>query len=202
MSEQRFEVGQKHPFIFVRFQFSNGRSNNNGLIPRTYLPWEHKLLRIDIFELESMEEHQSPVEYSEDGATAPGYVLRDQNGKVWHNQYPQAHFGQISDKANWIAHRHFESRDEIRTAVDEGGHILSGVCLKNYVTDVAFGIHELRELKRLDLADQLQKHLDAVCEQFRTQFGMDIGFEPQQPGEHLLEHYSKVKISPLQGALA
>lgn len=201
MSEQRFEVGQKHPFIFVRFQFGNGRSNNNGLTPSTYLPWEHKLLRIDIFDLESLMEHQSPVEYSED-RTAPGYVLRDSNGKTWHNQYPVAHFGQISDNANWIARRHFESREEIQNAVEEGGHILSGTCLKSYLSNVAFGIYQLNEHNKPELAAQLQKHLDAVCEQFRTQFGMDIGFEPQLPEEHLLEHYAKVKISPLQGVLA
>lgn len=201
MSNQRFEVGQKHPFIFVRFQFGNGRNNNNGLIPSTYMPWEHKLLRIDIFELESIQEHQSPVEYS-DTDTAPGYVLRDQRGKVWHNQYPQAHFGQISDNANWIAHRHFESREEIQAAVEEGGHILSGMCLKNYLTDVAFGIHELRERNMSDRADLLQRHLDDVCQQFSTQFGMGIGFEPMLPDEHVLEHYAKVKIFPLQGVLA
>ncbi len=58
-------------------------------------------------ELEVVEHHKVYWDYDEDKSKAPeydGYVLKDAAGNVYHNQYPRASYGQVSDRGNRVFH--------------------------------------------------------------------------------------------------
>ena len=61
-----------------------------------------EVLDIKMEVLEVTEHHKVPVAWrEEEGPTADGYLLKDSEGKRWHNQYPVANYGQLDDSNDW-----------------------------------------------------------------------------------------------------
>lgn len=127
----RFNVGSKYPFIKVHFSL-----NGNPAFWGMYLPWEHKLESIELVMLECTEHHKVPSEWDpkpEPALDYDGFIFKgpDFEGKptVWHNQYPRASYGQVSDAADRIVSLHIEDIEEIRKALDSG---------RTYELDAAF----------------------------------------------------------------
>ncbi|WP_425263602.1 hypothetical protein [Vibrio owensii] len=56
-------------------------------------------------------EHEVPIEYSED--TTKGYILRDEQGRECHNQYPTASYGQIDTSADYRASMFDRENEEL-----------------------------------------------------------------------------------------
>jgi hypothetical protein len=81
----RYSVGQKYLFYTYRY--------NDGSCSTLITQADPKETKLEIISLECMEEHEVPVEYSED--TTKGYIFKDQEGRIYHNQYPVASYGQM-----------------------------------------------------------------------------------------------------------
>ncbi|MEG0868226.1 MAG: hypothetical protein RSD49_08090 [Hafnia sp.] len=176
MSNSRFQVGTRKPFISVRFQFENGRENHR-LMPDVYQPWEHTLVRIDLFELDVKSEHESPVERT-NGESTTGYVLQDDQGKEWYNQYPTASRYEEEDSLNWGVRRHCATSAELDAELAAPDHAMSGVSLEHYLLSIAAAIGDLDRRGYRKQCDQLKTHLDEVVQQFREQFQQEILFVP------------------------
>lgn len=59
--------------------------------------------RFEFLELEVIEHHKVSSEYDEkDLKDCDGYILKSADGRIFHNQYPRASYGQVSDRANYI----------------------------------------------------------------------------------------------------
>ena len=64
-----------------------------------------------------------------------GFILSDEEGKIWHNQYPRASYGQLSDAGD----RMFWSKDGFQ----EHKKGITGIPLEmRLVTDYAMSLHE------------------------------------------------------------
>ena len=87
----RLTVGQK--YIFINIEYDRTVPTFTSL----YLPWQDELRKINLELLECVEHHRVPNAFDVEKKPAyDGYVLRDAEGDLWHNQYPEAEFGQMS----------------------------------------------------------------------------------------------------------
>jgi hypothetical protein len=163
----RFQVGSIIPFIRVHFNYANG---NDALMSNTYLPWDNTLKGIHIFWLKCTEHHKVRNEWDREDAEPKhdGFIFKSQivgDDRVWHNQYPYASYGQLSDAADWSV-----TRDVSKEELDEKG--LDGISidyslthLPHYLEELLHGEWELRNKHdQVDFADQLKEHYDRVVD--------------------------------------
>lgn len=114
----RFKVNQT--YYFIRNYITNAIGNTYW---STSLASNDTLHEIQIIKAVCESEHTVPVAYSEDRTTT-GYLF-NVDGAVYHNQYPVAYYGQMSDVADRTIHRLNESADELfdylllNSAIDE-----------------------------------------------------------------------------------
>lgn len=90
-------------YFFIRIQFKSGSSRFGSL----YLPWEDKLTSLRILSAKCIEHHRVPGEW-DDVVQYDGFVFEETDdcvmpghpyvaGRLWHNQYPRASYGQLDD---------------------------------------------------------------------------------------------------------
>jgi hypothetical protein len=96
----RYDVN--HVAVFIRADFDGPVTFGN-----LYIPWMHSNLRLTVLCMTVAEHHKVTWRYDHPGCDPlyDGYVLRDTNGEVWHNQYPVADYGQLDDSNNWKVHK-------------------------------------------------------------------------------------------------
>lgn len=78
--------------------------------------------KINLIKLSVAEHHKVPNEWDEKAKPVKdcdGYLLRDDNGLVYANQYPRASYGQTSDTANRRFCRYIENDGEDRSLINE-----------------------------------------------------------------------------------
>ena len=94
----RYQVGQK---ILVSFFEISGR-NMQKLVGNMFSPWDERLKYMHLVEL-TVEQHvKVPYEHAPEAEPkCDGFILRDKRGRVWHNQYPTASYGQLSTDADY-----------------------------------------------------------------------------------------------------
>lgn len=100
----RYEIGQKIWGVFFH--------NTDAIFYPHYSPWSpfgfnvrrSEMPRMEFIELTVTEHHKVYWEYDEKKAepTNDGFVLTDEKGRVWHNQYPRASYEQTSDHADGL----------------------------------------------------------------------------------------------------
>lgn len=113
----RYQVGQK--LITVCFHF-DGKPPMLG-VTMPYLYDMKAPTKIDLIQLEVIEEHNVPNAHApKDGNYAVGYVLKDDHGRIWHNQYPLAYYGQVSDEGNRTFSRHAATKEEATEILNSG----------------------------------------------------------------------------------
>lgn len=89
----RYQIGQK--LLVVAFSLK-GHMSLGVTIPLLYDNDQPE--KIFILELTVKEHHRVPNHYDPKNELAcDGYVLTDASGTVFHNQYPRANYGQLSD---------------------------------------------------------------------------------------------------------
>lgn len=177
----RFTVGESIPFVHVKFQFQNGETNADGLGFSTFYPWHHRLIDIDFLMLKCTEHHNVPV--SDSVSTSDGFIFTQDNGNIWHNQYPVANYGQFSDTSDSLARRHLETEDALNEEIEKGINLFEVKSLSSYLSEVARGIFELRcerekgtapEPDYIGLMAQLQAHYDDVVSKFEREFNLTV----------------------------
>lgn len=131
MSNLRYNPNTKHLFIHLNFTMKNLRFGS------MYLPWEDELHSIDILEVECVEHHKVAWDQDPDGKKEhDGFVFKDDDGRIWHNQYPRASYGQIDDSQNWVIRPGWEGR-----TVEDCRQYFTDV--EKFLENVQRGLHEL-----------------------------------------------------------
>lgn len=155
----RYTVGQK---LVVLFHELEGREHFHNPM---YLPWSDKLKRLHIRTLVVTEHHKVPDAFAKPGVenANDGYLLTDEQGHVWANQYPVASYGQVSDEADRLFRRlHPEGTDY--ESLDDGA--LRIYALATEVLDtMRRGVRDLGKKPGYEKeAVRLQTHLDWVIQ--------------------------------------
>lgn len=101
----RYKVGQQ--IVTVGFVFAD---ENYFVIRRPYRSNMFigldttPVLKTEVFRLTVIEHHKVPGEWS-DALEYDGYILQDENGARWYNQYPYAIYGQLDDSYDRVFSR-------------------------------------------------------------------------------------------------
>lgn len=96
----RYTPGEDYLFVYIDYEPASPRFGG------TYLPWTDKLNSIKIIKVCCEEYHPVRYEFDADDAEPKyqGFIFRDEEGTVYHNQYPRASYGQIDDSADRMLH--------------------------------------------------------------------------------------------------
>ena len=103
----RFTPGEE--YLFVHLDYTPARPRFGSV----YLPWEDTLEAMRVIKVRCEEHHPVRSEW-DDAAAEPqyqGFIFKDAEGTVYHNQYPTASYGQLTDHADRMLH-HAEVTDE------------------------------------------------------------------------------------------
>ena len=94
----RYTVGEE--LFVIHFTISNTRS---GVLFQSPLRFQYdNVSNVTIKKLVVTEHHRVLTEWDKDDAepSCDGFVLKDEENAIWHNQYPKASYGQVSDAAD------------------------------------------------------------------------------------------------------
>ena len=100
MSENntRYTIGQE--IIVVGFNYGPGKEVWFNHRPFAFAGTDYPL-SIELFKLKVIEHHKVAWNVDPNGERRyDGFILSTEEGDVWHNQYPVASYGQVSDIAN------------------------------------------------------------------------------------------------------
>ncbi len=177
----RYELGAKYLFVYER-------STTNPKHPqwsRLHRPWCDTLEILEFVVLECTEQH--PVAWDQDPAEEKkhwGYVFKllQTNtvvpvGMVFHNQYPRAAYGQISDSANWRVSPNFTDADVEKYGTDFGSPF-GGTF--EYAGEVLGRVY--RGIRDLSASQDMKVEADALTtyKAWLVQLFNDIGFKVEE----------------------
>ena len=154
----RYQIGEQIPVIsFVT------RNNLNGFTRRSifFLPWEETEVSSEIVYLTVKEHHKVPGRHDpKEELLYDGFILTDDSGCVWYNQYPRADYGQLDDSSN----RRFRRKDFDRHAT-----YWDYVGLFGYLEGLLRGEHTfLQSESTADKAKILRKMYDDLVTRYET----------------------------------
>lgn len=167
----RFDLNEK--LLTVWFEFEK---NNHGFA-MPYLYNEDPIQKIHLAWL-TVEEHHKVKEYYRDTAECDGFILKDEQGRTWTNQYPVAHYGQLSDDQDRRFHLKLDDDESYDFTSLHETHLLSDV-----IGTMARGIKDLSKMEaepgsRVEfLKANLQKTLDDIDALLQQQ-GLAVEFRP------------------------
>jgi hypothetical protein len=110
----RYNVGDK----LLTIQFKSERNENEGLCFGPWVSEPHifnvtENVQFEIVELTVTEHHKVSWEYdTENKLDCDGFKLIDAKNIVWHNQFPKASYGQMTDSQDRIFNRRDELEEE------------------------------------------------------------------------------------------
>jgi hypothetical protein len=168
----RFEINEQVPFIRENFEAGRPRFGN------LYLPWEDKLLSLEIIMLTCVEHHKVPYDHDpEDKLDCDGYVFVDVSGKRYYNQYPKASYGQISTDNN---HRAWPQE----TADEESRDWFPFVTAKEFLSKLAKGVDDVAKIDEkvsTQIKSQhLQQHYDTIVARIADELKLKTSLVPYQ----------------------
>lgn len=157
----RYQVGSKVPFLVIQYEASTGRKYLNGF-GSTFMPWEGTLLNIHVEMLECIEHHKVPNAYDESDTPTldcDGFIFKAEAGFIWHNQYPRASYGQVSDTADRIVSRAFPEGTDHKT-----------IDVENTIIYMESAFHRLAEMHRgiYHFQTEATDENREKCEQYAT----------------------------------
>lgn len=146
----RYQVGEK--LITVFFEIEGRKLSDWFIMP--YLYDMHKVEKVWLKELEVKEHHKVHWEMDpEKKKDYDGYILHDQTGNIWHNQYPSAAYEQFSNEADYLFQRHFPGeKEELDAYFNDPKEPADFKLLSNVYSRIAKGINQCK-----DVADNVQK---------------------------------------------
>lgn len=146
----RYTPGQDYPFVHCKFRRSHVVSAgavHKGMPVQLslYRPWDthHHLMNLEVVKMKCIEHHKVPSEIDPLGeAKYDGFVFEaSDNPKLrWHNQYPQASYGQTTTDADHYLQLDWsgagmsvkevvaiEATDNGMTELQDGCHFLANI---------------------------------------------------------------------------
>lgn len=176
----RYVVGQKLYVIHFAYE---GREDFGFTLP--FMFDQTPISKINIIELTVTEHHKVKNEYSrdEDEATCDGFILTDKEGNIWHNQYPRASYGQVSDEGDRRFTRHLENESQYQKWLDEGV-VFECRLLSDVFGKISRGIKHFAEIdpkaspteiERYKIThDALEKCLDEITTVMKNDFQKEL----------------------------
>lgn len=177
----RFQVGEV--LYGICFLFQNGEYDNT----KPYVYHDMLVKDIAIGKLTVKEHHRVPDYWAKNDHEQKhdGFILSDEAGNIWYNQYPKAHYGQVTDENDRIFYLHPKTEEQEKDAIN--GRIVGEYnLLTDFVHDLNRGIRYIQNMpadkkanwqdaeKRLGLMieldkmirDKLLKEYELVLEEF------------------------------------
>jgi hypothetical protein len=172
-----------------------------------YIPWQNKALpEIEFLQLTVVAHHKVHNEYDEKDAepTCDGFILKDEQGRIWHNQYPRASYGQTTDSADGLFRMSTEhSRKEFNETLDfittrrearvngddeikKAPHVIETYDLMRELNNMNYGAHNLdKRVADPRTADEALPHYNKlnlwygrVVDAFKERTGLKIDHRP------------------------
>lgn len=181
-----------------------------------YYPWMQAKAPEIFFKQLTVTEHQKvPSEWDDKNAepTYDGFILKDSEGKEWHNQYPFASYGQLSDAADGaytcpeVFRRVMDARDSgTPDSENKAIELADTYSLKRYIRELKNGIYkrqsaaesEPRTLLEDAHTELLELHLLTIEEKFKDVTGLELHYSPWVPGEKEILGWVVVEIKPIK----
>ncbi len=137
----RYQVGEK--LITVFFEIEGRKLSDWFIMP--YLYDMHKVEKVWLKELEVKEHHK--VHWSEDPTGEKkydGYILLDDGGNTFHNQYPSASMEQLSCEGDALFERNFpDGKDEIESYFNDPKEPIDFKLLTEVYRQITRGLSDL-----------------------------------------------------------
>lgn len=190
----RFQVGEE--IYAIHFKLAGHTGLAAGGYVRPYIYTDAGVEKITIKKLVVKEHHKVPWDQDPDGEKKyDGYVLTDEKGVVWHNQYEKASYGQVSDTANWMFNLALTGDHNI-SYLRHSGTIHEMEAVTVFYNSLAKGIEFHRNngndpsytAKLVALSDDIKKML-------KDEFGKELqpyDAYPSKPG--IVIHYKIVDV--------
>lgn len=136
MSENtRYSVGQE--IIIVNFTY--GSTPDNRFSNRPFLFGAAVYPIVSFETLTVTEHHKVPWDQDPKGELKyDGFVLKDSKGRIWHNQYPKASYGQISDQGDrtfYLPYWKAEAEDKENDKAYSDAKFVEGETLTGFISD-------------------------------------------------------------------
>lgn len=165
----RFNVGEK-PF-FVRVDYTPGEKS---FFRTLYMPWNgDKINSIQIIQLEVMEHHKVPWDQDPAGELKyDGFVMKEVtkegHGDTFHNQYPDACYGQLDDTNDRVVFRQPHREDEFWGA--------RFTLLSSYLTNLVREERRTKDGLEQDMRLMLAAHREEIEKVLKDKFGVEVNY--------------------------
>lgn len=190
----RFSVNQKLPVILLERAPKHAEDVTCNLLFMPYSPLdEAEAPSIKVTSLTVLSEHKVPWEFG-DGDETPhvGYILEDDSGSTWHNQYPAASYGQLSDTADGLFDLALNSMDEVQQFLQDNPYgVGQGVLATRYLDDLdrtlaAVTKHAETSPEAAKVKVTLQAHYDHVIQALQDA-DLSVTRVPREMGGKVIE---------------
>lgn len=198
----RYEEGQKIWTVFFH--------NVEGFLYPSYsqfMPFDGKPYPEIVFRELTVTEHHKVRSEWENTDTPPacdGFLLKDSDGRIWHNQYPFASYGQISDSCDGLFRLHLElqrpvfddvlafigekrvTRQNGEANVAKTPHIIEAYDLMRELSQISHGVHSLinaganplKDDEAIERANKLGQWYSHIIDTFQQTTGLRIDYKP------------------------
>lgn len=183
-TDNRYTVGQRYPFIRLRFQ--------NVPFSPVFLPWLHRLDEIQLLEVTCKSAHLVRSEWDSDDVEPKytGYIFVDDSGREWYNQYPRYSCGQITDEGRFRISPAEPTEEELFLNYEQTELFLERI-LRGVKAD----------LGNSDYNTQLQAHYDEVVQKV-TAAGWEVKQSPRiirfTNGDPPIEDPTRLEVTIVQ----
>lgn len=209
----RFEIGEQIPTIDIRYNIDRGLSHI-AFKPYYYYSGIAQVTDIQFSNLTVTEHHRVPDVFDDNKVPRfDGFILISNDGESWHNQYPQAEYGQLSDQGNRTFYRAVISDQYVDAKQWVNENPSASLCsymLSSYLEELKGVVTKREEDQQqpgssLCLTDTeqtrlLREHLEDVIERYEAFSGQTVQFDDKYFGDIKLDGHFKVTFTKPAGA--
>lgn len=173
----RYSIGEEIYGICFQFESRNASTTN----PAVFLMNGHAVSAVMFNKFTVTEHHKVHYHFGDvNDKTCDGYSLVDENGIIYHNQYPSAHYEQMSDTNDRLFKISTENYSE-----DMIDNLLNNVLVTPYkysnIQEIVDTIH------RIGYSKQTQQNNSVISRKYRSLWIMiDLEFRKKYPGKKII----------------
>lgn len=212
-----YEIGHKYPFVLVRCErldFNPDKyraTDRSGFFTPTFLPWEHELRGIEVFNLTCIEHPDSKGEFSGDVTPKGGAIFlcdRDVQGVTrWGHNYPTIHEGYSSRVSANLLVSEFAAEQglpkEWLTEFVRQEHPYMVRDVRYYIKEAMRGVYELWKQNEHAKVALLEQHIEQVRDLITKETGLYFLIKPHmfERGQENLDRAAEMEAQ-IMGAMA
>lgn len=178
----RYNIGQS--LFAVQFVFASHNECGQLLYTTPLMHTNEQPVHINFVQLEVTEHHKVRNEWEDESVTPTydGYKLKQDQGLVFHNQYPTASYGQTTDTGN----RRFDLAGTAKKFESFKGNkekFVEAHLLTEVLSDIAKGIRDLGEVKLTDDSAGWAREKVEALKELQTRIHKE--FKEKYPEHHI-----------------